>query len=143
LFVLTLRRVTSRVDAAGRAMPWGLASVGSMLVASILAWVLAVAAGTASVETVGALRTANFIAGGTAHVVLLGVFVLLAARIPNTTKPIRVLSIAAAVPAVLSLSSLVVFEGAALILLGRLLCMVWAICAAVSLRRRIGKGEVV
>ena len=39
-----------------------------------------------------------------------------------------------------SLISLVVFEGAALILLGRLLCMIWTVSAAVSASRSIARG---
>ena len=47
------------------------------------------------------------------------------------------LSVVALVACLLSLSSLFVFQGAAFILLGRLLCMVWAISAGVSLTRRM------
>jgi hypothetical protein len=50
---------------------------------------------------------------------------------PRTRK----LAWVALMPSGLSLISLVVFEGAALILLGRLLCMVWVISVAVSLHR--------
>jgi hypothetical protein len=80
------------------------------------------------------LRSVNFISGGTAHVATLGLFILLASR--TFSKPVRVFGIVAAVPAIASLVSLVWFNGAALILLGRLLGMVWTIAAAVSLFRR-------
>ena len=42
----------------------------------------------------------------------------------------------AAVPAVLSVVSLLWFPASILILLGRLLCMIWTISAAVSVTRR-------
>ncbi len=142
-FVIRLRGIATtaghgaRADNASR---WGLAAVVLMMVSSGFAWLLAALAPSASLDTVSALRTANFVAGGTAHVLALGVFVLLASRIPGMTRPIRVLAYVAAVPAVLSLLSLVVFEGAAFILLGRLLCMIWAVSAAVSLARRRHTG---
>jgi hypothetical protein len=90
----------------------------------------------ASLDTVAALRTASFIAGGTAHVIALGVFVLLASRIPGFGKLVRVFAIVAAVPAIASLVSLAWFQGAALILLGRLLCIAWIISAT----RRLVRG---
>jgi len=123
----------------GWASGWGRAAVALMLLASVLAWLLAALAPTAAVETVSVLRTANFVAGGTAHVVALGVFVLLASRMPGFGKPVRVLAYVAAAPALLSVVSLVWFQGAAFILLGRLLCMVWAISAAVSVIRRTSR----
>jgi hypothetical protein len=64
-------------------------------------------------------------------VTALGVFMLLAAR--GFGKGVRAFAWVAAVPAVASLVSLFLFEGAALILLGRLLCMIWTIVAAVRL----------
>jgi len=50
-----------------------------------------------------------------------------------------VLGYVAAVPAVLSVVSLVWFQSAAFILLGRLLCMIWTISAAVSVTRGLSK----
>jgi hypothetical protein len=44
------------------------------------------------------------------------------------------------VPAIASLVSLAWFQGAALILLGRLLCMAWIISAAVCVTRRLARG---
>ncbi|MEV6493546.1 hypothetical protein AB0M20_33750 [Actinoplanes sp. NPDC051633] len=103
---------------------WGLAAVALMMLASVCLWLLAAIASSVSLDVVSVLRTANFIAGGTAHVLALGVFAILASRIPGMSKPIRVLSYVAPVPAVLSLVSLVWFEGAVFILVGRLLCMI-------------------
>lgn len=138
-FVIRFRRVGAtarRVPAGDWTTFAGLAAVALIMLSSVLAWLLAALAPSASLVVVAALRTASFITGGTAHVVALGVFVLLASRLPEFGKPVRVLGYVAAVPAVASLVSLVWFQGAALILLGRLLCMVWTVSAAVSLTRR-------
>lgn len=108
------------------------AAAGAMAVSCVLSWSLAAVAPSASVATVSVLRTANFIAGGTAHVVLLGIFALMASRSSDFGRPIKVFAIVAAVVAVLSLSSLVWFNGSVFILVGRLLCMAWVVCAAVS-----------
>jgi hypothetical protein len=124
-FVLLLRRT--------KATPWGLVSVAAMVVSSVTSFVLAALAPSASLDTVAVLRSVSFISGGTAHVATLGVFILIASR--TFSKPVRVFGIVAAVPAIASLVSLVWFNGAVLILLGRLLCMVWTIAAAVSLFR--------
>ena len=134
-------RTVAQQVAAERARIWGLAAVALMMLSSALAWLLAAMAPSASLDTVSVLRTSNFIAGGTAHVLALGVFVLLAARMPGFGKPVRVLAYVAAVVSVLSLSSLFFFQGAAFILLGRLLCMIWTVSAAVSITRRMSKGE--
>lgn len=134
-------RSAHEVRALTTARAWGLAAVGCMLVSSVLSWLLAATADSASVGTVGALRTANFIAGGTAHVVALGLFVAVAAKGAGVGRKLRIFSLVAAVPAVASLVSLAVFEGAVLILLGRLLCMIWTIAAAVSLGRRLRAGS--
>jgi hypothetical protein len=123
-FVLLLR--------VPRARPFGLFAVGLMLVSSACAWTLAAVAPEASLDTVDLLRTSNFVTGGTAHVLTLGLFAFVASRTRGFGRPVRILATVALVVCVLSLSSLLVFEGAAFILLGRLLCMVWAICAAVS-----------
>ena len=142
-FVVSLRQgaaTAGQVQAARKAAPWGLLAVACMALSSLLGWLLTAFAADASLDTVAALRTASFIAGGTAHVVALGIFVLLASRIPGFGKPVRVFAVIAAVPAIASLVSLAWFQGAALILLGRLLCMAWTISAAVSATRRLARG---
>ena len=128
------------VTVLGRARRWGMAAVGLMVLSSATSWLLAAIATDASLDTVAALRTFNFITGGTAHVVTLGVFVWLASRGGGFGRGVRGLAWVALVPSVASLISLVVFEGAALILLGRLLCMVWTVSAAVSASRAIARG---
>jgi hypothetical protein len=142
-FAVSLRQgaaTAGQVHAAHKATPWGLLAVACMALSSLLGWLLTAFAADASLGTVAALRTASFIAGGTAHVVALGIFVLLASRIPGFGKPARVFAIIAAVPAIASLVSLAWFQGAALILLGRLLCMAWIISAAVCVTRRLARG---
>ena len=131
----------AQAEAAERARPWGLLAAALMMLSSVLACLLAALAPTASVDTVSMLRTSNFIAGGTAHVLALGIFVWLASRMPGFGKPVRVLAWVAVVPAVLSLSSLIFFQGAAFILLGRLLCMIWTVSAAVSVTRGLARGR--
>ncbi|HET9423170.1 MAG TPA: hypothetical protein VFO49_18670 [Nocardioides sp.] len=128
------------VTVLGRARRWGMAAVGLMALSSATSWVLAAIAADASLDTVAALRTFNFITGGTAHVVALGIFVWLASRGGGFGRGVRGLAWVAVVPSVASLISLVVFEGAALILLGRLLCMIWTVSAAVSASRSIARG---
>ena len=133
VFVIRLRRLATPTS---RSSPWGLAAVALMMLASVLAWLLAAVAPSASLDVISVLRSGNFIAGGTAHVLALGVFVALVSRLPGTSKPVRILGYIAAVPAVLSVVSLFWFQGAALILLGRLLCMAWVVSVAVSLTRK-------
>lgn len=113
----------------------GVVAVLLMVVSSALGLVLAATASTLSVDTVVALRTANFLSGGVAHVMSLGVFVGLT-RTAFPGRGIRVLGVIAAVPALLSVVSLAWFYASVLILLGRLLCMVWTVAAGVALVRR-------
>lgn len=119
-----------------RVRRWGFLAVGLMLASSGCAWVLAGVAASASLDTVEGLRTASFVLGGTAHVLALGVFVFVASRADGFGRPLRVLAVVALVACGLSLSSLLIFQGALFILVGRLLCMAWAIGAGVSLLRR-------
>ena len=137
--LVAVSRTAGQRSAARAARPWGLAAVALMVLSSVLGWVLTAVAADASLGTVSALRTANFITGGTAHVVALGIFVLLASRIPGFGKGVRVFAYVAAVPALVSLVSLVWFNGSVFILLGRLLCMIWIVVAAVSVSRRLSR----
>lgn len=138
VYVARFRHVAApeRAAAIRVARTWGFVAVAAMALSSAAAWLLAGIAPSASLDTVSAVRTTNFVAGGTAHVLALGLFVVLAARMPGFGRAVRVLGYVAAGVSVLSLISLVWFEGAAFILLGRLLCMVWTISAAVSVARR-------
>jgi hypothetical protein len=131
-FAATLRRAGRIADKQVR---WAYLAVGMMVVSCVLSWLMAAFAGSVSADTVGVLRTANFITGGTAHVAALGVFVLLTSKAGGFGKGIRVFAWVAFVPAVASVISLVIFQGAALILLGRVLCMIWTLSAAIVVVR--------
>ncbi|MDR3036208.1 MAG: hypothetical protein LBV78_24465 [Kitasatospora sp.] len=131
---------TARQRTAARtARPWGLVAVVLMTLSSVSGWLLTGVAADTSLSTVSALRTANFVTGGTTHVLALGIFVLLASRIPGFGKTVRVLARVAAVPALVSVVSLVWFNGSVFILLGRLLCMIWIVVAAVTVNRRLSR----
>ncbi len=134
VFAVRLRALEP-TNALQRIVRIAFAATGMMVVSSGYGLALAALAPTASVGTVEFLRTANFIAGGTAHVVALGLFAMLASRAAGVTKPLRVLAYVVFGAAALSLSSLFVFQGAAFILLARLLGMVWVISVAVSVAR--------
>ena len=134
VFAVRLRALEP-TNALQRIVRVAFAATGMMVVSSGYGLALAALAPTASVGTVEVLRSANFIAGGTAHVVALGLFAMLASRAAGVTKPLRVLAYVVFGVAVLSLSSLVVFQGAAFILLARLLGMVWVISVAASVVR--------
>ncbi|GIF77428.1 hypothetical protein [Asanoa siamensis] len=140
VFVVALGSVAG---AAYRARAAGLIAAACMVLSSLLGWVLAAVAPSVSDGVAGGLRTANFIAGGTAHVAALGVFVLLASRLDLFGRGMRVFAWVAAVPAVASLVSLAVYEGAALIPLGRLLCMIWIVVAAITVSVRVARRQQV
>lgn len=120
----------------GGAATVGKVAVALMAVSAVLSVVLAAVAPSASDVTISAMRTAGFYSGGAGHVVTLGGFVWLASRPVAWTRAIRVFGVVAAVPAVLSLLSLALFYASALLPLGRLLCMLWTVAAAVSVTRR-------
>jgi hypothetical protein len=119
-----------------RARPWGLVATGLMIASSGCAWALAAVAPSASLDTVEVLRRGNFITGGTAHVLALSGFVFIASRDGAFGRAKRVLSVVALVISALSVSSLLVFQGAAFILLGRVLCMAWTLSVGISLVRQ-------
>lgn len=113
----------------------GATAVAAMLVSAGLSIALGLTATTASQDTVLAMREVNFFTGGVVHIVALGLFVFLATRAAAWTRPVRVMGWVAGVPAVLSILSVVFFYASPLLPLGRLLCMVCLIVAAVSLAR--------
>ncbi len=123
------------------ARTWGVAAMGLMMASSALGSLLASVAADAHLGTVDAMRTANFVAGGTAHVAVLGIFVWMASRAPGFGTPVRRLAAAAVGVALLSVTSLVLTFGAVFILLGRLLCMIWTVSAAVSIVRGCRNGR--
>lgn len=128
LFALAVRRIAG--PPASRGATAVVVAVAAMVVsaaASILEARVALPDGPTLIVHQGA-----FLAGGVAHVVSLGVAVALLGQL-FAARGIRVLSIVVGVPALLSLISVVWFYGAAFILLGRLLAIVWVIVAGLAL----------
>lgn len=138
LFVGAVGAITRPVGGTVRRVALGLgaAAVAAIVVSGALSVVLVVSAAGLDPDGVSALRTANFLAGGTVHVALLGLFVLAASRIPGMSRPVRVLAVIEVVIAVGSLASLGIYYASILILAGRLLGMVWCVVASISLARR-------
>lgn len=141
-FVRSARRLLdSSVDTplarwAGRA---GRLAVLMLAVSIALGFILAAAASSLTADTVNVLRTASFLAGGVLHVMSLGVYVRLTSlALPG--RGIRVFGLIAAVPALLSVTSLAFFYANALILLGRILCMLWIVTAGITLFRATRKA---
>jgi hypothetical protein len=144
-FVLAVRRVLPpRTEPRSLwADRFGLLAVVTLTVSATLSIVLSGSASAVPVGTAVWLHDASFIAGGVAHVVCLGLYVGLTGR-TFAARGLRILAMVAAAPALLSAVSLVWFHGSALILLGRLLCMIWIITAAIMLVRaqRLGRTAV-
>ncbi|MFC7619125.1 hypothetical protein [Microlunatus sp. GCM10028923] len=139
LFVGAVAAITRSADGPARrwAIAAGTAAVASMIISAVLSLLVGGLAAGLTPDAVVALRTANFIAGGTAHVALFGLFALAASRIPGMSRPVRIFAIVVAVIAVGSLASLAIYYASILILAGRLLGMVWCVFAAISLARRL------
>jgi hypothetical protein len=151
LSAVALFLFVGHVGSAVRPAPGGsrtgrVISVGGVLagvflaVSALLSCTLAVIAGDAEPGVVATVRDLNFLTGGVAHVVSLGVFVgmtcVAAARAHLLPRGIRWLGIVAAIPAVLSVISLVWYPGMVLLPIGRVLSLLWSIVAAVGLLRR-------
>lgn len=113
----------------------GVGAVAALLVSAALSVVLGVIAPTAATDVVATVRSVSFLTGGVVHVVVLGLFVAVAARRPGWTRPVAWLGVGAASVAVLSLVSTVWFPASVLLPIGRLLCMAWVVTAGVSLLR--------
>lgn len=134
--------VVRRTHSAGSALP-GLTRAGGVLAAAfllgsaLLALALVPVAAGGDLALVGALRSLNFLSGGTLHVASLGLFAgaasLAARRAQALPGWICWPGLVLAVPAILSLASLVVFPASVLILLGRLLGFVWSIAVGIAL----------
>ncbi|AXB47855.1 hypothetical protein [Amycolatopsis albispora] len=127
LFVHAVRRVRG----TGASHLVGYAAVVAMCLSVTASFVTAAFGADLSASTVAAITKGGFYAGGVGHVVLLGTYVWLT-RGAFRARAIRIFGAVAAVPAFLSLSSLLFYYGNAFILLGRLLGMAWIIVAAVA-----------
>ena len=121
-----------RLTAAGGAL-----AATCLLVSALLALTLVPVAAGGDLGLVGALRSLNFLTGGTLHVAALGLFAgaasLAARRARALPGWICWLGIVLAVPAILSLASLAWYPANFFILLGRLLAFVWSIAAGIAL----------
>lgn len=143
-----LWRSSNQKDALHGAASIGGFLAGAALLLSALFSVALVAAG-AGLDLVGALRSLNFLFGGTIHVALLGMFVgaasISASRSRAIPRWIRWLGMLAAMVSVLSLVSLALYPASVLIPLGRLLGAIWAVAVGISLlsgRPRPGPSKV-
>lgn len=134
VFVHSVRRV---IGSSGR-LRWGhtagFVAVAAMCVSVLASFAMALFAADLSVGDVSTIRTVGFITGGVAHVVALGAYVWMT-REGHPSRGVRIFGLIAAVPAFLSVSSLLFYYGNAFILVGRLLCMVWVVACAIALVR--------
>lgn len=135
LAVVTAGPATRIGSRRGPAVALGAIAVAAMLASAGLSIATGIVAPSSSVDTVVALRDAGFYTGGAAHVVALGLFVLLVSRAEGWTRPVKVMGWIAGVPAVLSILSVLWFYASPLLPVGRLLCMVFLIVAGASLAR--------
>ncbi|MFL1375941.1 hypothetical protein [Nocardiopsis protaetiae] len=133
----TVRTPSREADTVPRrvAAVAGWTAVAAMLVSAVTAVVLSVLVPQLSVEAAVNVRSVSFVTGGVVHVVALGVFVAALAGSGGWSRPVRVTAWIAAVPAVLSLVSVLWPMAMALLPLGRLLGMAALVVAGVSLVR--------
>lgn len=122
-----------RLRQAAQLLGW--IAVLAMLVSCAVAIILPLAAPALSPENVETWRQVSFYAGGVVHVVALGGTALSIAVGRDWTTPVRVMAWIAAVPALLSVSSLFFYYASILLPAGRLLTMIAFIVAAISLAR--------
>jgi hypothetical protein len=114
-------------------------------VSALLSLALILVAAGGNLDLASALRSLNFLSGGTLHVASLGLFVVVASiaalRAKTLPRWICWLGIAAAALSIPSLASLVLYPASVLIPLGRLFAFVW--CVAVGIVLALGKQREV
>lgn len=117
----------------------GAVAVGAWAASGLLGLLLAVLGPTGADGAVLLARSLNFYTGGVVHVVALGAYVAtLAILRPGSRlfgRGVRGFGAVAAVLAMLSIASIVLYPASILLPVGRLLCMAWTITAAVRLTR--------
>lgn len=114
----------------------GRAASMTLAISGVTSMVLALVADSASLATVDVLREVNFRTGGVVHVVMLGLFAgLWCLNSVSMGRVLRTTGKVLAVPAVLSVASLLWFYASVLLPLGRFSLMIWVVFAAVSLLR--------
>lgn len=142
LFVPALASVVRRAT-AGRTAPArvtalaGVASGVFLLVSALISLSVTLLVGSMDLGTVEVLRELNFRTGGVAHVVGLGLMTGTAVLTTRGTGALprgtRGLGLVAGVLATLSILSIAVYVASALLPLGRILCMVWALAVGAVL----------
>jgi hypothetical protein len=117
----------------------GAVAIAAWTVSGLLGLLLAVLGPAGADDAVLLVRSLNFYAGGVVHVVALGAYVATLTLLrpgSRTFGPgVRRFGAVAAVCAVLSLVSIVLYPASILLPVGRLLCMVWSITAGIALAR--------
>lgn len=144
-----IRSAGERGVLSGLALGGGTSAAIFLLVSALLGWVLTVTAAGLGLDLVSTLRDLNFLFGGVAHVVSLGLFVgvtsIAALRAKALPRWIFWLGTLVAALSILSLTSLVFFPATILLPLGRLLAFVWSIAVGLVLafgkRRELGAGS--
>lgn len=126
------RRALPVVATAGAAV-----AGAALLVSALLSLSLGVWAQSWSLDTVSAVRTANFLTGGVVHVVSLGLAAgactLAATRARALPRGVRWVGYVAAVPSVLSVLSVPVYYASIFLPVGRILAFVWCIALGITL----------
>lgn len=140
VFIAALAPVLRGAGPKGARVPLlGYVAVAAIVVSSLLAGAAAVVASPASAGVTYVLREASFYAGGVAHVVTLGAFVLGAALILGRRELIGAASrwsgYVAGALAMLSIVSLGVYYASVLLPVGRVLSMVATVAIGVALVR--------
>jgi hypothetical protein len=117
----------------------GAVAVAAWTVSGLLSLLLAVLGPTGPDGAVLLTRSLNFYTGGVIHVVALGAYVATLALLrPGSRmfgRGVRGFGGFAAVCAMLSIASIVLYPASILLPVGRLLCMVWTITAGIRLAR--------
>ena len=142
-FAVFVAGLAPALRAAGAAWlpPVGHVSAAAMVISSAMSGVLLAIASSTSDATADVLRQASFYAGGVANVAVLGVFVLGTALALGRERLFgggtRWFGLIAGTLAALSVISLAFYYASVLLPVGRLLCMIWTIVAAVVILRRV------
>lgn len=140
LSVVGLAMFAGTVRTRGWARVLARTAVAAMVASCLFTVAATVTAGGVADQTVALLRQVGFYAGGVIHVVALGGFALVAGRVLHQRgsigRGVRALGYVAGSLAVLSVLSVGVYYANALLPLGRVLCMLWAVTVGVSLWRR-------
>lgn len=114
---------------------FGWIAIIAMVLSCIIAIGLPLVAASMFPQTVEIARQVSFFAGGVVHIMALGAVALTLALWGSWTRPVRVMAWIAAVPALLSATSVLWYYASILLPAGRLLTMIAFIVAGVSLVR--------